>query len=201
MATAAQIIANQKNAQASTGPRTDEGKSASSQNALKHGATSQHVVLAFENPAEYEAMRADLFAALKPVGGIEALFVEEMAVAQWRTMRMERIIREYTDRAAYKHPSKNPMVAMADVMLSPEVQKLQRYENSFRRAFDNAWKKLKELQKTRQTSDAQNKPKSVSAPSVPASFEAAPRPADPSPAASLAASRNRHADGVGPDRP
>jgi|SRR5579884_1048146 len=161
MATAAQIIANQKNAQASTGPRTDEGKSASSQNALKHGATSQHVVLAFENPAEYEAMRADLFAALKPVGGIEALFVEEMAVAQWRTMRMERIIREYTDRAAYKHPSKNPMVAMADVMLSPEVQKLQRYENSFRRVFDNSWKKLKELQKARIASSTQNKPKSA----------------------------------------
>src|SRR5579884_2153141 len=175
MATAAQIIANQKNAQASTGPRTDEGKSASSQNALKHGATSQHVVLAFENPAEYEAMRADLFAALKPVGGIEALFVEEMAVAQWRTMRMERIIREYTDRAAYKHPSWNPLVAMADVMLSPGLQKLQRYENGFRRVFDNSWKKLKELQKARQVSKAQNEPKS----SVPDPCEAAPRPAEP----------------------
>jgi len=61
------------------------------------------------------------------------------------------------------------MVAMADVMLSPGVQKLQRYENSFRRVFDNSWKKLKELQKARQASAEQNKPKSVSAAAVPAS--------------------------------
>ncbi len=37
MATAAQIAANQANAQKSTGPKTPPGKAASSRNATKHG--------------------------------------------------------------------------------------------------------------------------------------------------------------------
>ena len=37
MATERQIEANQRNAQLSTGPRTDEGKAQSRANAIKHG--------------------------------------------------------------------------------------------------------------------------------------------------------------------
>ncbi len=37
MSTAAQQQANKENAKHSTGPRTDEGKQRTSQNALKHG--------------------------------------------------------------------------------------------------------------------------------------------------------------------
>jgi len=40
MSTEVQILANRRNAQKSTGPRTSEGKSAISQNAVKHGLTS-----------------------------------------------------------------------------------------------------------------------------------------------------------------
>ena len=82
--------------------------------------------------------------------------------AHWRMTRMQKVIRAHTDRAAYEHPSKNPMIAMADVMLSPEVAKLQRYENTFRRAYEGSWAKLKELQRKR--ASEQNEPKSVSPP-------------------------------------
>jgi hypothetical protein len=37
MATQAQILANRRNAQKSTGPRTEKGKAVVSQNAVKHG--------------------------------------------------------------------------------------------------------------------------------------------------------------------
>ncbi len=37
MATSAQIAANQRNAQKSTGPKTEKGKARSRENALKHG--------------------------------------------------------------------------------------------------------------------------------------------------------------------
>ena len=37
MSSTSQIVANQKNAQSSTGPRTAEGKDASSQNAIRYG--------------------------------------------------------------------------------------------------------------------------------------------------------------------
>ncbi len=39
MSTQAQILANRRNAQNSTGPRTPQGKAAVSQNAVKHGLT------------------------------------------------------------------------------------------------------------------------------------------------------------------
>ena len=45
MASQAQITANRENAKKSTGPKTAEGKSRSSQNALKHGYNSAELVI------------------------------------------------------------------------------------------------------------------------------------------------------------
>ena len=47
----AQLAANAANAQNSTGPRTSEGKTRSSQNSYKHGLTAREVVIA---PGEQE---------------------------------------------------------------------------------------------------------------------------------------------------
>ena len=51
----ARNTANLLNAQRSTGPRTEEGKAASSLNSLKHGLTAKTVVLPGEDPAEYHS--------------------------------------------------------------------------------------------------------------------------------------------------
>ena len=48
MSTPAQTTANQLNAQLSTGPRTPEGKSTSSQNSTKHGLTCAYPVIRSE---------------------------------------------------------------------------------------------------------------------------------------------------------
>jgi len=44
MATAAQIEANRRNAQRSTGPKSDEGKDRVRRNALKHGMAARTVM-------------------------------------------------------------------------------------------------------------------------------------------------------------
>jgi len=54
MATPAQISANTRNAQQSTGPRTTQGKRTSSQNALTHGLSSKDMTLPDEDPAVFE---------------------------------------------------------------------------------------------------------------------------------------------------
>ena len=56
MATAAQIEANRRNAQKSTGPKTDEGKARVRRNAFKHGMTARTImpVLPQEDPKELE---------------------------------------------------------------------------------------------------------------------------------------------------
>jgi hypothetical protein len=89
-----QILANQKNAQKSTGPRTPEGKQASSRNGIKHGLLARDVVLsgptAAEDRADFDALLADLCEELDPRGFIEQALVERIATCYWRLHRVQR---------------------------------------------------------------------------------------------------------------
>ena len=50
MTTKKQLEANRRNAQLSTGPRTEQGKAIARMNALKHGVDSQYEVISGESP-------------------------------------------------------------------------------------------------------------------------------------------------------
>ena len=91
MATAAQIAANRANAQKSIGPRTIQGKTASSLNALKHGAAAASVILPGEDAAEYDRIVADYHSDLRPCGAIEEFQVNTIIRADWQRRRLERI--------------------------------------------------------------------------------------------------------------
>src|SRR5882757_1256172 len=67
MATPAQINANRANAQKSTGPRSQEGKSVSRFNALQHGLDAKSVIIPGEDPAEYEQLAQDYQAEFRPL--------------------------------------------------------------------------------------------------------------------------------------
>ena len=71
MATGAQINANQRNANKSTGPRTQDGKSISKLNTVKHGLTAESVVIRGEDPDEFDDLRHELEQELEPVGRLE----------------------------------------------------------------------------------------------------------------------------------
>ena len=62
----ARRIANARNAQHSTGPKSDEGKKRSSMNALKHGLTAVEAVLPNEDPDAYQATLDQWFAFDRP---------------------------------------------------------------------------------------------------------------------------------------
>jgi hypothetical protein len=49
MATEKQILANQQNAQHSTGPRTEAGKRRSRRNAVRHGLTAETLIDTLED--------------------------------------------------------------------------------------------------------------------------------------------------------
>jgi hypothetical protein len=91
MATNAQITANRANARKSTGPRSVEGKSASSMNALKHGADAASIVIPGEDPAAYEALAADYRHDLQPSGAVEEFQVGTIIHADWQLRRLERV--------------------------------------------------------------------------------------------------------------
>ncbi len=87
MSTKTQIAANQANAQHSSGPKTAEGKAASSRNNFRHGFTGQFVVLTDEDPAAFEQLLHGLEAEHNPFTFTEHLLVEKMAQHHWLRQR------------------------------------------------------------------------------------------------------------------
>lgn len=95
MSSNAQINANRANSQKSTGPRTPEGKAASSGNRLKHGIYSTAILLPNEDPDAYQALVDEAFADLQPVGFLERALVQRLADCQWRMNRFDAIDAEF----------------------------------------------------------------------------------------------------------
>ncbi len=91
MPTRAQIKANRNNAKKSTGPRTEEGKSRSAKNALKHGLLARDTVLPGEDPADFDRQLSALEADIQPANSLEFELVRQIADAQWRMRRLTRL--------------------------------------------------------------------------------------------------------------
>ena len=89
MATLKQFEANRRNALKSTGPRTPEGKAAVSMNSLRHGLRACTVVLPGENCEEFNQLCDDLEVEWTPQSRTEQFYVEQMAVSQWKLIRLE----------------------------------------------------------------------------------------------------------------
>lgn len=86
-----QIAANQRNALSSTGPRTEEGKNASSQNALKHGLTARKtIVLEDEDEGEFEVLKQSLDSHFMPSDPMAQILVETLAACLWRLKRIPK---------------------------------------------------------------------------------------------------------------
>ncbi len=101
MSTPAQTAANQANAQHSSGPRTDAGKAASSQNNFRHGFTGAFRLLASEDAAAYETMRLNFKAEHQPVTFTEEVLVEKMAQHHWlrqRALELQNVAIETTGK-------------------------------------------------------------------------------------------------------
>jgi hypothetical protein len=80
--------ANCRNAQHSTGPTTSEGKAAVRLNALIYGLRARTLIIPGENREEYELHYGTLVAELQPVGEIERMQVQQMAIAHWILARI-----------------------------------------------------------------------------------------------------------------
>src|SRR5271166_2849305 len=85
---------NRRNAQLSTGPKTEEGKSRSRRNAVKHGVLVSALLITegqgAEDPAEFDELLGGLRQDFAPVGALEEMLVEKIAVCWWRQKRALR---------------------------------------------------------------------------------------------------------------
>jgi len=94
MTTEKQIEANQQNALQSTGPKTDEGKTVSRGNALKHGLLSEEVLMKGEKQTQLEELGKRLRSELAPHGELENLLVDRIVSSSWRLKRAIRVERD-----------------------------------------------------------------------------------------------------------
>jgi hypothetical protein len=87
MTTKKQIIANQTNALASTGPKTAKGKVTVAANPIKHGIFVASPLYG-ENASDYQELLQNLKNSLVPQNQMESLLVEKIAIDFWRLRRV-----------------------------------------------------------------------------------------------------------------
>jgi hypothetical protein len=135
----ARLAANTANARHSTGPRTPEGKTRSSQNASKHGLTAGEVVIAPGEHEEFEELLAHYQAAIEPQGAVQQTLFNQLVAAAWNLHRIRRLEAELCAGAAYRD-------LLANHDLLNELDRLARHNTRIERTFHRCLKELQALQ-------------------------------------------------------
>src|SRR5438874_6027153 len=84
-----QLNANRQNAQKSTGPKTEEGKQKSSQNARTHGLFCHSLLLPHEDKTLFYTIRNSYLLSLKPQNLPELQLVDQIVSSAWRLRRLQ----------------------------------------------------------------------------------------------------------------
>ena len=166
--------ANRANAQKSTGPTSETGKSVACMNAHKHGLTAKTIVIGNEDPKAFEALRAQLEAEFNPRPGLESDLVERLAGYIWRMRRIPvfeaAIVALGAERAVSRKrqgkdydacwdaelkvvPFEN--IALGLIQNQGTLQNLSRYETSLLNAYDRTLHQLLVLQERRAHQEAE----------------------------------------------
>jgi hypothetical protein len=139
MSTPAQITANRANAQLSTGPRTEAGKAAVSQNRATHGLSGANFfLLPHEDQAGFEQLLTAYNQEHRPEGPTASFLVQELAQAHWKLGRaagIEADLRARGESSLFEIGSDTEKA----------FSRLTRYQNSIRRDWYRALKELRAL--------------------------------------------------------
>ncbi len=92
--------ANRKNAQKSTGPRTESGKAKAAGNSYKHGFFAKRLFLAAEQCADYETVANGVYQHFQPVGFMENFWLEKVATEAFRFARLIQHEQKAFDRGS-----------------------------------------------------------------------------------------------------
>jgi hypothetical protein len=135
----ARLAANAANAQHSTGPRTPEGKTRSSQNASKHGLTAREVIIAAGEQEEFDDLLANYRADVKPQGAIQQTLFNQLVAAAWNLRRIGRMESELCGQASIQD-------LLSNHDLQNQLDRLARHQTRIERCFHRCLKELKTLQ-------------------------------------------------------
>jgi len=153
MTSEAQIEANRRNSQRSTGPRTEAGKARSRRNALRHGLAARTLIVTlWEDEGEFAAFAADMRQDLAPDGAVEEALAQRIILCAWRLERLCRIEADYLTGESILVA--NERAAPGDEIVPigawpEEMPSLARHEAMLDRALERAMRLFRERQKAR----------------------------------------------------
>jgi hypothetical protein len=155
-----QRLANQRNAQKSTGPKTPAGKAAIAHNNLKHGLCSTQTLLPFEDSEEYAALLTSLRATHQPGNEQEDNLVRIIAHHYWRLNRhfrveagvytaQEKLVRYRNEIAPHESGEPNEMLGIIFWQQGQVFEHLRRYETTIQNGYYKAIQNLERVQALR----------------------------------------------------
>lgn len=148
-----QIEANKENGKRG-GVKTDEGKSVSKYNAMKHGLLSGEVLLEGEDEKKLIDVGKKLRTELEPQTEIEFVLVDRITANVWRlkrVMQMEREMMEDSQKSIFGNSVQKlgQTLTHHDIAHNDIYGKLIRYESSIERGIYKALHELQRLQASR----------------------------------------------------
>ena len=164
--TVAGRLAALANSAKSTGPVTQEGRERSAQNAIRHGILAESIVLDSESAERFSEVLSTLQDELQPNSSIESRYVETMALAEWRRLRLiciekEQIAIESERQEAAELGGAEALKpirltalafrAMSDNSRAQEL--LNRYESRYDRQYQRAFNGLRAYRADRRKSE------------------------------------------------
>jgi hypothetical protein len=148
-------IANRKNAQHSSGPRTPANKKISARNSLKHGLFSRELIVSEAETPEFEALRRRLYAQLLPNTALQHIGFEEVVCCCWRCrlavrsemQHLRRFVENPLDAQAQtsspdSHPARAKWYASGPQALNDAVRFLKQLRDDFQEhgRIQDSWK-------------------------------------------------------------
>ena len=131
---------------------------------LKHGVLARTLVLDSESAHRFDTLLAGLTAELQPETCIELAFVESMAVARWRQMRIwvleksgfdHEIRKQDPANAAEDTPTRGALAFRTLCDQSNSLELMNRYEVRFDRQYSRALRQFYEAKSRRKRSFAE----------------------------------------------
>ena len=130
----AKVVANQANAQLSTGPKSEEGKARSAENSLKHGLSSSEIFVKPEEQDLFRQFRHDYMAELQPAGPLEHGLAAAVIHAAWNLRRIRTL---------------EAGLDIGDEQNEPTLDRLARYARRFESTLLRCTRELRTLQSNR----------------------------------------------------
>lgn len=139
------------------GPKTEQGKSVSKFNALKHGLLSKEVLIDGEDQEILNDFGNAIKEELKPVGPMEEMMVDRVISGFWRLRRavyvekgtMEWYQNDFDLFPMGQTPEQQDRRSIRDMINNKSVDNILRYETTIERSVFRALHELERLQAKR----------------------------------------------------